>query len=417
MVTYNLTPFTATIDDPARLKHMATVQAPLQTVYDGKIENLRLYIQDVTRRIQTTGLYKEFTIRLQENQRPIDIAEEDWTVDHPLRWNTANFLENFNSVTLESLLQEKERIDDTLEILASVPKLATDDGAMELASKQHRTWIADLLWNSWTSNVASEMNAFDEETQGDGVLLFYVFLRENVGFTNEAIIAAEQQLTKEKLALTNFQFDIFKFTTHVRTYVRQIIGAGQQPTKQHFILVFSALKDVEEEEFKLIIMKLYEEWRSGKGDGANLTMLQLLAKADSNYKRLLQLGQWTTKNPSSELLGLQSKFDVLQTQFQALLTEHSKLKNRPPPTPGKQTEKPTGTPKPKENETRIVDGTKWFYCSNCWTGRRWNKTHKSAEHKRGIGKSRPQQQEQPTQEANVASYDTTYTGFSDFQSG
>jgi hypothetical protein len=261
------------------------------------------------------------------------------------------------------------------------------------------------------------MNAFDEETQGDGVLLFYVFLRENVGFTNEAIIAAEQQLTKEKLALTNFQFDIFKFTTHVRTYVRQIIGAGQQPTKQHFILVFSALKDVEEEEFKLIIMKLYEEWRSGKGDGANLTMLQLLAKADSNYKRLLQLGQWTTKNPSSELLGLQSKFDVLQTQFQALLTEHSKLKNRPPPTPGKQTEKPTGTPKPKENETRIVDGTKWFYCSNCWTGRRWNKTHKSAEHKRGIGKSRPQQQEQPTQEANVASYDTTYTGFSDFQSG
>ncbi len=65
MVTYNLTPFTATIDDPARLKHMATVQAPLQTVYDGKIENLRLYIQDVTRRIQTTGLYKEFTIRLQ----------------------------------------------------------------------------------------------------------------------------------------------------------------------------------------------------------------------------------------------------------------------------------------------------------------------------------------------------------------
>ncbi len=178
-----------------------------------------------------------------------------------------------------------------------------------------------MLRNSWTSTVASEMNAFDEETQGDGVLLFYVFLRENVGFTNEAIIAAEQHLTKGRFALENFQFDIFKFTTHVRTYIRQIIGAGQQPTKQHFIQVFSALKEAEEAEFNLIIVKLYQEWRSGKGDGAKLTLLQLLAKADSEYKHLVQLGQWTTKKKSSELLGLQSKFDVLQTQFHALMAE------------------------------------------------------------------------------------------------
>jgi hypothetical protein len=61
------------------------------------------------------------------------------------------------------------------------------------------------------------------------------------------------------LALENFQFDIFKFTTHVRTYIQQIIGAGQQPTKQQFILVFSALKEAEEAEFNLIIMRLYQE--------------------------------------------------------------------------------------------------------------------------------------------------------------
>jgi hypothetical protein len=48
MVNYNLTPFTATVDDPARLKHMALVKEPLKTVYEGKIENLRLHIQDFT---------------------------------------------------------------------------------------------------------------------------------------------------------------------------------------------------------------------------------------------------------------------------------------------------------------------------------------------------------------------------------
>jgi len=113
---------------------------------------------------------------------------------------------------------------------------STNDGAPKLASKQHRTWIAEMLRNSWTSTVASEMNAFEEETQGDGILLFYIFRRKIIGFTNEAIIAAEAQLTREKLALENFQFDIFKFTSHVRAYIRQFMGAGQQPTNLHFIL-------------------------------------------------------------------------------------------------------------------------------------------------------------------------------------
>jgi hypothetical protein len=34
-----------------------------------------------------------------------------------------------------------------------------------------------------------------------------------------------------------------------------------------------------------------------------MTILQLLARADTEYKLLLSLGQWTTKNKSSELLG------------------------------------------------------------------------------------------------------------------
>jgi hypothetical protein len=323
MVTYNLTPFTAKIDDPARLKHMAQVTAPLQTIYDGKIENLRLFIQDFTRRVQNKGLYHEFSIRTTENPRSQGIHEQELTDDHPLRWQQANFIENFNSVTLIQLVQEKECIKDTLDMLNDLPETANNEGAPKSASKQHRVWISELLRNSWTASVASEMNAFKEETNGDSIIMYYVFLRENIGFANEAIIAAKAQLAKEKLALENFQYDIFKFSSHVRTYIRQIMGAGQQPTKQHLILVFSTLKTVEEEEFKLIIMKLYQEWRYENGEGARLTILQLLARADSEYKRLMQLGQWQTKNKHSDLLGLQARFDTLQSQFIALAsTQH-----------------------------------------------------------------------------------------------
>jgi len=148
------------------------------------------------------------------------------------------------------------------------------------------------------------MNAFDEDNKGNGILQFYIFFWENIGHTKEAIIAAEQQLTKDKLALENFNYNINKFMTHVQTYIRQIMSAGLQPTNQHYILKFSALKEIDQDEFKLIIMKLYEGWHTGVGEGSSISVLQLLSRVDSEFKCLQHLGQWTTKNKASELLGL-----------------------------------------------------------------------------------------------------------------
>jgi outer membrane murein-binding lipoprotein Lpp len=122
------------------------------------------------------------------------------------------------------------------------------------------------------------------------------------------------------------------------------------------------------------MMHLYEGWHTGKGEGANITIIQLLAHANSEYKCLVQLGQWTTKQKSSELLGLQAKIDHLQTQFMALAAENTKLKNKV-----QSLTRPTGAPKEEENEKRTVNGVKWYYCSKCWSGRRWNTTHKTEQ--------------------------------------
>jgi hypothetical protein len=63
------------------------------------------------------------------------------------------------------------------------------------------------------------------------------------------------------------------------------------------------------------------------------------------------------------LLGIQAKFDVLQAKF----TAHLVNQNKPPPTPT-ETNRLTGQPHPEENETHIVNGTTWYYCSNCYSG-------------------------------------------------
>jgi hypothetical protein len=38
-------------------------------------------------------------------------------------------------------------------LIAEPPWTKDDDGAPELASKQHSMWIAELLENSWSDNV------------------------------------------------------------------------------------------------------------------------------------------------------------------------------------------------------------------------------------------------------------------------
>lgn len=44
-----------------------------------------------------------------------------------------------------------------------------------------------------------------------------------------------------------FNFDINKFTMHVRTYIRQIMNAGHQPTNLNSILIFLALQEVDQD--------------------------------------------------------------------------------------------------------------------------------------------------------------------------
>jgi hypothetical protein len=70
-------------------------------------------------------------------------------------------------------------------------KMKDDDIAPELASKQHGMWIAAVLENSWADEACTEMNAFDKETKGGGIILFYIFLHEYVSYSKEAVISTE----------------------------------------------------------------------------------------------------------------------------------------------------------------------------------------------------------------------------------
>ncbi len=99
---------------------------------------------------------------MHENPCPLEIHEDQQNLDQPLWWKTVNFLENFSDLKFETLLQEQECINDTVAVLDKAPQMAEDDGAKELASKQHSMWITKLLDNTWPDAVIVEMNAFND---------------------------------------------------------------------------------------------------------------------------------------------------------------------------------------------------------------------------------------------------------------
>jgi len=92
----------------------------------------------------------------------------------------------------------------TLAMMTWLPMPASQAGALELSSKQHRQWIAGCLSNSWTAAIKDPMDAYEEDHKGDGIIMLMYFLQEYAGSSNEASIAAEEALHPLKLKLDNF---------------------------------------------------------------------------------------------------------------------------------------------------------------------------------------------------------------------
>jgi hypothetical protein len=129
------------------------------------------------------------------------------------------------------------------------------------------------------------------------------------------------------------------------------MGSGGQISHTHWIRIQEALEEAFTEKFRLQIMEWSKNWRKQSGEGHDWTMMQFLAKVDSEYTRLVHLNQWKTHDPNSTIV--------------ALRAEISK-------------QKPTWVPKDGQPLEVLHNNKKWKYCGRC---KRWNQTHTTLEHK------------------------------------
>jgi hypothetical protein len=205
-----------------------------------------------------------------------------------------------------------------------------------ICSSNNRSWIAEFIKNSIMSNVHATLEAYEEDHDGDGIVLFFCFLQEFSGATHEALVLAEEALHPMKLRLLNFNQDVKAFTTYCRLHLHSITGSGGQISHTHWIRIQEALEEAFTEKFRLQIMDWSKYWRKQTGEGHDWTMMQFLAKVDLEYACLLNLNQWKTHDPNSTIVALRTEIADLKIALQT---------NKPPPPPGQQKQKPTWVPK------------------------------------------------------------------------
>ena len=197
MVIANDTPYSGTHTDPKRLKHAAATKLALTTPFDGEPSNIHRFKSDFIDRMKNVGLKSEFNVKVGENPRPADIAEDACLAD-PNRFVTRNVLDAYAGFTLSQVKAAPYEVCRTVAVLDRVPT-ARDPAVLHYLSKQHGSWIAEFIKNSITSNVHATLEAYEEDHDGDGIVLFFCFLQEFSGATCEALVLAEEALHPMKL--------------------------------------------------------------------------------------------------------------------------------------------------------------------------------------------------------------------------
>jgi hypothetical protein len=319
--------------------------------------------------MRSVGLTSEFNVKIGERPCPLGITDAVWHTD-PARFIFQNLLENYSGITLAQVKATRDEVRATVNALDRVPT-ARDPTASHFASKQHQSWIHEFIRNSITLNVRSTLEAYDEDHDGDGIVLYYCFLQEFSGATREALVLAEEALHPMKFQPINFNQDIKAFTSYCRLHLRNILGSGGQISHTHWIRIQEALEESYTEKFRLQIMDWSKNWRKQTGEGHDWTMMQFLAKVDLEYSRLLNLNQWKTNDPNSTIVALRAELSDLKL---ALLAAK---KDTPVPT-GQPKQKPTWIPKEGQPLVVVQNGKTWKYCGKC---HHWNQTHTTPEHK------------------------------------
>ena len=327
-----------------------------------------------------------------------------------------NIFESFGMVTEEMVLADRERllVEFGASRAAEQANIANGDPIghhLSIAKTQERGWISELINNTISPGTKATLKPYRQQIRNDGLVKLYYLFDEFASTSNEAVILAENNLLSEKLRMKNFKYNVREWTRHIRDNVRLIQANGDEIGRQTRIVVHEQLAKYPNDDFKRIFGKYYDEWRAKAGQGWTITLTQLLAKADKEYRRCQKRSESDTiteEEPDvlltqTELMAksqteLMAKLTAFQNKFETLEEKLAEYKNQ------KQAGGPQNranwkkkAPESGESEQQQRNGRTWYWCNVC---KRWTPHHGTAQHRPKNGNTN---NNQPT--SNVADLD------------
>ena len=252
MFAFNDSPFSGKLNDPLRLKHASAVRTPLPELFTGDPESVYRFRKDATMRITNNGLKTAFNIRIRQYAKPDDVTQLVWdsVAMVPARYAVRNILDDHAGITMEMVVNERNRILNEVRALTAMPE-ENSHGGIALADKQHRNWLGEFINSSCSTTVRQVLEAHEEDHNNDGVVSYFCLLQEYSGATRESIMLAEAHLHPDKIKLDRFDHNVKHMTSYVREHVRTIMGSGGRTSDGLFINLHTALAESHSEPFRL----------------------------------------------------------------------------------------------------------------------------------------------------------------------
>jgi hypothetical protein len=147
---------------------------------------------------------------------------------------------------------------------------------------------------------------------GDGMVQSFCILLEYSSATRESIMVAEANLHPDKLDLDKFDHNMKNWSHHVHENTRMIMGSGGHIGDSLFMHMHTALSKSHTEQFRLQLIQWATNWRQQSSEGHDWSIMQILSNIDHEYKRLLQIGQWKSIDPNSNIIALQAKLQDME---------------------------------------------------------------------------------------------------------
>jgi hypothetical protein len=326
----------------AKLFDMAT--ASLETSFDMRAKNIKLFLEELSIRSTTFG-WSDIMEIPRDLARPLD--------------ETDNIMTAYGTIPIA-------RVREHVATYIQTEARAAQD------SYQIYLCIMATLTKEAKSRIVLQKDQYNVNDIPSGVLLLRLVIQESSIDTNATTRFLREQLSSLNKLMTEKDSNVIEFNESVRGLLDSLASRGET-TQDLLSNLFKGYEAASDDQFVKYILKKQDDY----DEGSDITPDKLMLLAAQKYRTLVQAGKWNAPDEKMQkIIALEATIKKLQkgskpSKDKKPNPEKNKKGNKEKEEKSKTLKPDWMMVKPKEGEpkTKTVDGKEYHWCPNheAWT--------------------------------------------------